>query len=213
MPVVVDSRGITVYISDDEARAEARDLIERGEQALNIAEARGWSLSDSDAEQVRSQLEEAERLLRDLGEYKSVGPSDLSRFYSAPPTTESEFQRSPTTLDPDTARRVAELVRMVEQLGADDDDDDSDESVVNSTGSLVNSAGSAVNSAAGDVNSAGESTSQPLESTSQPERPSVKRHVDTHGLVWWDVSGRGPNKRFATLDHAEREARARINQK
>jgi peptidoglycan/xylan/chitin deacetylase (PgdA/CDA1 family) len=181
MPIVVDSRGVSTYISDDQARAAAEELVERATRTLDVQDSRGYPLNDADAARVEGDLVEAQRLLEDIGELKSRSVRELSRFVQ-PGWAEQELAARADAEERRRAevQRVVEVALMVDQLGEPGDPHESEPKI----------------------------EVDPNESP--PERVNVKHVPGQFGSEQWLVSGRGPEAKYADMATAEREARRRV---
>ena len=182
MPIATDSRGVTIFLSDDQARAEAQALVDRAEQTLDYQDQRGYPLNDSDAARVELDLVEAARLLQDVGDYKAVysAVNSLKRF-TQPGESERVLAERADAEERRRAlaRRMAQTAFLVDQLGAEDDPDVTPSNVDNSQ-------------------------VEPPD----PPRKTASMKLDRERNLYV-VEGRGPRIEFSSWQEADRELRSR----
>jgi hypothetical protein len=122
MPVVIDSRGVGIWLTEDEARDHAAHLLEELAHKLTEAEQWGTQLGDTDAETYH----EAERLLTEVGDVEDVNLS------SHPVNSDDTDVNSPSEVvnladeeqrrRQERDRRIAEVYAMYQALGEQDDE-------------------------------------------------------------------------------------------
>lgn len=182
MAVVIDSRGVGIWIDDELARNSAWDSIGSVERALDQAEAT-YGLSEEDRQHHLDQLDAAEDILEQTGDLEDVSPSvEPVSLPPQPVSPTATLTAEPDSLTADEeqrrrqerAKRVAEVYAMYLALGQHDDD-------------------------VQEMNSAPESAPQ------QKETVGISHRGD-----WWVVHGRGPELRLASPEAAEREAKRRV---
>jgi hypothetical protein len=185
MPVVTDSRGVTVYVDDDQARHYAQQLLDGLEAKLARTDRFSDELNEDDSERVRSDFLEAERLVTEVGDLEPVDHVILPpKPVHVPPPDHAEEQRRRQERD----RRILELYAQYVALGQQDDDD----------GSQRFGSGGALQ----------EARSQKIGCAEPQHKEAVGVRRDRE-RERWVVYGRGPELRLASQEAAEAEAKRR----